>query len=286
MHDFHSALLKDEHIVVTGGGSGLGRAMAVRFAALGAAVTVNGRRADPIDETVELIKRDGGRAESFTCNVREKESVEAFFDAAEQRSGPVTGLVNNAAANFLSRTENLSENALDAVIRTNLYGTFFATMALGRRCLSGDRAGAVLSIVTTYADTGSAFVVPSAMSKAAIVAMTRSLAVEWGGRGVRLNAIAPGPFPTEGAWARLVPDSATEKAMLRRVPLRRFGSASELANLAAFMISDLTSYMNGEVVTFDGGEALSSGGQFNDLTRLDSSAVDDMFSAMRKSGVH
>jgi NAD(P)-dependent dehydrogenase (short-subunit alcohol dehydrogenase family) len=282
MQALTDGLLKGRHIVITGGGSGLGQAMAMRFAALGAAVTVNGRRAEPLDETVSSIRDARGLAESITCNVREAEDVEAFFEEAIKRQGPVHALVNNAAANFLARAESLSSNAFDAVVKTNLYGTFFCTSAFGRRCFKDDRQGVVLSIATTYAETGSAFVVPSAVSKAGIVAMTRSLAVEWGERGVRLNAIAPGPFPTEGAWSRLVPSKDVEKAMLSRVPLRRFGTANELAELAAFMVSDASAYMNGEVVTLDGGEALAAGGQFNDLARMPAAAVDAMLSAMRK----
>jgi NAD(P)-dependent dehydrogenase (short-subunit alcohol dehydrogenase family) len=275
-------LLKGRHVVVTGGGSGLGRAMAQRFASLGAAVTINGRRTEPLDETVTEIRNAGGIAEGITCNVRDAEEVGAFFAEAEKRQGPVQALVNNAAANFLARTETLSANAFDAVVKTNLYGTFFCTSAFARRCFDDSRSGVVLSIATTYAETGSAFVVPSAVSKAGIVAMTRSLAVEWGERGIRLNAIAPGPFPTEGAWSRLVPTKDVEKAMLSRVPVRRFGTTEELAELAAFMISDASAYMNGEVVTLDGGEALAAGGQFNDLARMPAAAVDAMLSAMRK----
>jgi NAD(P)-dependent dehydrogenase (short-subunit alcohol dehydrogenase family) len=280
---FQATLLKDRHLVVTGGGTGLGRVMAERFASLGATVSINGRREEPLAETVNAIRARGGHAEYHTCNVREMDSVEQFFEWAEERTGPVDGLVNNAAANFLARTETLSANALDAVVRTNLYGTFYCTRSFGRRLLEKGRQGSVVSIVTTYAETGSAFVVPSAMSKAAVIAMTKSLAVEWGGRGIRLNAIAPGPIPTEGAWARLVPNDETEKAMRRRIPSRRFGDPRELADLAAFLLSDLSSYMTGSVVTLDGGEAISSGGQFNDLSRLDPAHLDAMFERMRRT---
>jgi NAD(P)-dependent dehydrogenase (short-subunit alcohol dehydrogenase family) len=281
MHGFHSALLKDRHIVVTGGGTGLGRVMAVTLASLGARVTVNGRREEPLAETVDEIASSGGVAGYFPCNVRDAEAVAEFFNKSEEKWGGVDGLVNNAAANFLARSETLSSNALDAVIRTNLYGSFYATQQLAERCFRRGTAGSVVSIVTTYAETGSAFVVPSAMSKAAIVAMTRSLAVEWGNRGLRLNAVAPGPFPTDGAWSRLVPDSANEKAMLRRIPSRRFGDPKELADIVAFLLSDLAAYINGAVITADAGEAIASGGQFNDLTRLDPGLVDSMFERMR-----
>ena len=266
--DFSPDLLSDHHIVVTGGGTGLGRAMALRFADLGAAVTINGRRTEPLEETVADIEEQGGTAEGISCNVRDAEAVQAFFDEAEERQGPVTRLVNNAAANFLAATEDISPNGLDAIMKTNLYGSFYCTQACGRRWLEREAEGVVLSIATTYAETGSAYVVPSAMSKAGIVAMTRSLAAEWGSSGVRLNAIAPGPFPTEGAWERLMPSDEMEKQMRERIPVRRFGDPEELADLAGVLLSDLAGYMNGEVVTVDGGEALAAGGQFNAFTRM------------------
>ena len=276
-----SDLLADHHIVVTGGGTGLGRAMAQRFAELGAAVTINGRRPDPLAETVADIEEAGGTAEGIPCNVRDPNEVQAFFEEAEERQGPVTRLVNNAAANFLAPTEDISPNGFDAIVKTNLYGSFYCTQACGRRWLERETEGAVLSIATTYADTGSAYVVPSAMSKAGIVAMTRSLAAEWGGEGVRLNAIAPGPFPTEGAWDRLVPDDDLEQQMRERIPVRRFGEPEELATLASFLLSDLSAFMNGEVVTFDGGEALAAGGQFNTFTRMPRQQVKALMEQMR-----
>ena len=274
-------LLTDQHIVVTGGGTGLGRAMARRVADLGAAVTINGRRPDPLAETVSDIEEAGGTAEGIPCNVRDPEAVQAFFDEAEERQGPVTRLVNNAAANFLAPTEDLSPNGFDAIVRTNLYGSFYCTQACGRRWLERETEGVVLSIATTYAETGSAYVVPSAMSKAGIVAMTRSLAAEWGSEGIRLNAVAPGPFPTEGAWDRLVPDEDLAQQMQDRVPLGRFGSPDELADLASVLLSDLTGYMNGEVVTFDGGEALAAGGQFNTCTRMPREQVKALMEQLR-----
>ncbi|MCS4120810.1 SDR family oxidoreductase [Salinibacter ruber] len=278
---FAPDLLADQHIVVTGGGTGLGRAMALRFADLGAAVTINGRRPDPLAETVRDIEEAGGAAEGIQCNVRDYEAVQAFFEEAEDRQGPVTRLVNNAAANFLAPTEDISPNGFDAIVQTNLYGSFYCTQACGQRWLERDAEGGVLSIATTYAETGSAYVVPSAMSKAGIVAMTRSLAAEWGSEGIRLNAVAPGPFPTEGAWDRLVPDDDLEQKMRERVPVRRFGEPEELATLASFLLSDLSAFMNGEVVTFDGGEALAAGGQFNTFTRMPRRQVKALMEQMR-----
>jgi len=274
-------LLADHHIVVTGGGTGLGRAMALRFADLGAAVTINGRRPEPLAETVADIEEAGGTAEGIRCNVRDLDAVRAFFEEAEDRQGLVTRLVNNAAANFLAPTEDVSPNGFDAIVKTNLYGSFYCTQACGRRWLDRETEGVVLSIATTYAETGSAYVVPSAMSKAGIVAMTRSLAAEWGSEGIRLNAVAPGPFPTEGAWDRLVPDDDLEQKMRERIPVRRFGSPDELANLASVLLSDLAAYLNGEVVTFDGGEALAAGGQFNTFTRMPRDQAKAMMEQMR-----
>jgi len=279
--DLSLDLLADHHVVVTGGGTGLGRAMALRFADLGAAVTINGRRPEPLAETVDDIESRGGVAEGIPCNVREPEAVRAFFEEAEARQGPVTRLVNNAAANFLAPTEDISPNGFDAIVKTNLYGTFYCTQACGRRWLERDTEGVVLSIATTYAETGSAYVVPSAMSKAGIVAMTRSLAAEWGSAGVRLNAIAPGPFPTEGAWERLMPSDEMEKQMRERIPVRRFGDPEELADLAGVLLSDLAGYMNGEVVTVDGGEALAAGGQFNAFTRMPREQVKALMERLR-----
>lgn len=280
---FRPDLLADQHVLVTGGGTGLGRAMAQHLADLGARVTVCGRREEPLAETVAAIREQGGQAEGVACNVREVESVEAMIVEAEARLGPLTGLVNNAAANFLAPTHTLSPGGFDAIVRTNLYGTFFCTQGLGRRWIERETPGGVVSIVTTYAETGSAFVVPSAMSKAGIVAMTKSLAAEWGTYGIRLNCIAPGPFPTEGAWSRLVPDEKFQETMRQRVPLGRFGVPEELANAAAFLLSDLSSYLTGHTLTLDGGEALAAGGQFNDLIRMPRAQVEALMAAMRKS---
>ena len=278
---FHPEILKDHHIVVTGGGTGLGKAMAERLASLGAVVTIGGRREEPLQETVEGIRSEGGVAGWETMNVREPESVATFFAAAEERNGPVTGLINNAAANFLAPSHTLSPGGFDAIVKTNLYGSFYCTQWCGQQWIERETPGTVLSIVTTYADTGSAFVLPSAVSKAGIVAMTKSLAAEWGTYGIRLNAIAPGPFPTKGAWDRLVPDPQMAEHMKKRVPLGRFGESEELTNLAVFMMSDLASDLSGEVIALDGGEVLASGGQFNDFIKQDREGVLALFEMMR-----
>lgn len=281
---YRDDLLQDQHVVITGGGTGLGRAMALRLAALGARVTVCGRREEPLRDTVEAIRGAGGTAEGLPCNVREWDSVAAFLEEAEARQGPVTRLVNNAAANFLAPSHRLSPNGFDAVVRTNLYGTFHCTRWCGERWIERGTRAAVVSIVTTYAEFGSAFVLPSAASKAGIAAMTKSLAAEWGTYGIRLNAIAPGPFPTEGAWQRLVPDEAMEAQWRQRIPLGRFGQPEELTDLVVFLLSDASSYLTGQVIALDGGEALASGGQFNDFIRLPREGVLQAMEVMRQRG--
>jgi NAD(P)-dependent dehydrogenase (short-subunit alcohol dehydrogenase family) len=274
-------ILKDEHVVVTGGGTGLGRAMALRFASLGAKVTINGRREEPLNDTVKEIRSLGGSAEGIQCNIREQESVEACIAEAENRQGSVTKLVNNAAGNFLAPTEQLSANGFDAVVKTNLYGSFYTTQACGRRWIERKTKGVVMSIVTVYAEYGSAFLIPSAVSKAGVSALTKSLAAEWGVYGIRLNAIAPGPFPTEGAWSRLMPNPAFGEKMVNLIPLRRVGLHHELCDLAVYLLSDLSSYLTGEIITLDGGASLTSTGQFNLFTELPREQVMAWFAMMK-----
>lgn len=277
---FQSDTLIDHVIFITGGGTGLGRAMAETFAKLGAKVGVVGRRMEPLQETVAAIRAAGGTAAFAQCDVRQPASVAAAVDAIEDELGLVTDLVNNAAGNFLSATEDLSPNAFNAVVQIVLNGTFHVTSCIGKRWIAHGIKGNILSIVTTYAWTGSAFVVPSACAKAGVLAMTKSLALEWATYGIRCNAIAPGPFPTEGAFGKLMPPEMEEEA-LKQIPLARFGDPQELANLATFMLSPLAAYMTGECVVLDGGEVLKSGQEFGRFTNYPRQDVKDLMALMR-----
>ena len=278
---FRDGLLDGHVILVTGGGSGLGKSMTRRFAELGASVSICGRREDPLLEAAEEIGGETGeRVFPMACDIRDFEAVERWVAAAEEELGPPTTLVNNAAGNFLAQTETLSPNAFRTVVDIVLQGSFHATLAFGRSVIEREGEGSVLSIVTTYAWTGSAFVVPSACAKAGVLAMTRSLAVEWARYRIRCNAIAPGPFPTEGAFSRLMPEGV-EEASKRKIPLGRFGRHGELTDLAAYLVSAESGYVNGEVVTIDGGEWLN-GGEFNWFTTWPEEKIDAAFEALRK----
>lgn len=288
-------LLEGEVILVTGGGTGLGKSMTRRFVELGARVAICGRRREVAEATArQITETTGSEVLGVACDVRDYEAVESFVDAAVRRFGKVTGLVNNAAGNFLAQTEKLSANAFRTIVDIVLQGSFHATLAFGRRVIeqtrgaaeegddenAGSAGGTVLSIVTTYAWTGSAFVVPSAAAKAGVLAMTRSLAVEWARHGIRLNAIAPGPFPTEGAFSRLLPPEVLEGAR-RRIPLGRFGEHRELENLAVYLMSEQSAFVNGEVVVIDGGEWLT-GGEFNHFTQWPVEKIDRAFEELRE----
>jgi len=264
---FNKDLLKGKRILITGGGTGIGRAMAERYLELGAELFICGRRLEVVENTAaELSASTGGKIEGFACDVRYLEDVESLIERI-WAAGPLDVLVNNAAGNFLARTEELSIHAFDAVIGIVLKGTINMTMACGRRWLVGKHKAVVLDIGTTYADTGSAYVVPSAVAKAGVIALMRSLAVEWGGRGIRFVAIAPGAIRTEGAFSRLLPTPELEKAVLEHNPLHRFGTLEEIANLGAFLISDQAGYINGEMVYMDGGEMLAGASSFSLLGR-------------------
>lgn len=259
--------LKGKTIIITGGGTGLGRAMGKYFLELGANLVITSRKKEVIDKSAgELAKETGGKVLAVPCDVRKYEEIEHVIARAEAEFGSVTGVVNNAAGNFISPTERLSHRAFDIVVDIVLKGTYYTTLAAGKNWIEKKQPGTFLNIVTTYAWTGSGYVVPSACGKAGVLALTRSLAVEWAKYKIRSNAIAPGPFPTEGAWSRLLPGELVKKFdPAQRIPLKRVGEHQELANLAAYLMSDYSGYVNGEVITIDGGEWLRNGGEFSHL---------------------
>jgi len=272
---------KGKTIVVTGGGSGLGKAMTTYFLELGANVVITSRNIEKLEKVkIELEEKTSGKVLPVACDVRHYEQVEAMVKTSVNTFGKIDALLNNAAGNFISPTERLSANAFDTIIDIVLKGTKNCTLAFGKHWITNKEIDKViLNIVTTYAWTGSAYVVPSATAKAGVLAMTRSLAVEWAKYGFRFNAIAPGPFPTKGAWDRLLPGNLKEKFDLaKKVPLKRVGEHQELANLAAYLISDFSAYINGEVITIDGGEWLKGAGQFNMLDQI----PEDMWDMLEK----
>jgi NAD(P)-dependent dehydrogenase (short-subunit alcohol dehydrogenase family) len=263
--------LSDKVSVVTGGGSGLGKAMTHYFIELGAKVVITSRDLEKLKTTAtELESATGGNCHPIQCDVRHYDQVEAMLSEVLKTFGKVDVLLNNAAGNFISPTERLSANAFDTIIDIVLKGSKNCTLAFGKHWIAEKQTNCtILNIVTTYAWTGSGYVVPSATAKAGVLAMTRSLAVEWAKYGIRMNAIAPGPFPTKGAWDRLLPGDLAEKFdMAKKVPLKRVGDHQELANLAAYLVSDFSAYINGEVIVIDGGEWLQGAGQFNMLEKI------------------
>jgi NAD(P)-dependent dehydrogenase (short-subunit alcohol dehydrogenase family) len=265
---FEKNLLAGKRILVTGGATGLGKSMGKRFLELGASLYICGRREEVLAEAAdELRKATGGTVKTFSCDVRRNDIVEAMIESFWQ-DGPIDVLINNAAGNFICRTEELSIGAFEAVIGIVLMGTLHVTMACGKRWLKEGHKATVLNITTTYAESGSPYVVPSAMAKAGVLNMTRSLAVEWGKRGIRFNAIAPGPIPTEGAFSRLMPAKSLEEMAKKRNPLKRFGTHQELADLAAFLVSDYSGYINGEQIVMDGGEWLKGASEFANMGDL------------------
>jgi len=288
--DFTAKMLRDNAlegkvIVVTGGGSGLGKAMSKYFLELGAKVAITSRNLEKLQTTAqELEKETNGTCLAVACDVRNYTEVEAMLQTVLDAFGKVDVLLNNAAGNFISPTERLSANAFDTIIDIVLKGSKNCTLAFGKHWIDTKQTNTnILNIVTTYAWTGSAYVVPSATAKAGVLAMTRSLAVEWAKYGIRTNAIAPGPFPTKGAWDRLLPGDLAEKFdFAKKVPLKRVGDHQELANLAAYLVSDFSAYINGEVITIDGGEWLKGAGQFNMLEQIPNEMW-DMLEAMIKA---
>jgi len=283
---FQHDIFKDRAILISGGGWGLGRSMAVKFAELGSRIFVIGRREQPLQDVCEEIRRTGGSAGFASCDVRDPAAVETAVAAGYAQLGRIDSLVNNAAGNFMARTETLSANAFNAVVSIVLNGTFHCTQALAKRWIAEKQGGNVLNIVTTYASAncGSAFVVPSACAKAGVLAMTTSLAVEWAKYKIRVNAIAPGPFPTEGAWSRLMPSKQFEEHAREAHPMKRFGRHDELTNLAAFLLSGMSEYINGECVVIDGALWLRGAGEFNDLLMLPDAAWEAMEAGRGKKG--
>jgi NAD(P)-dependent dehydrogenase (short-subunit alcohol dehydrogenase family) len=283
---FKNNELQDKVIVVTGGGSGLGKSMSQYFLRLGAKVVITSRSMEKLEKTAsDLEEENGGEVLPVACDVRNYDEVKQMLQKTLDKFGKVDGLVNNAAGNFISPTERLSSNAFDTIIDIVLKGSKNCTLAFGKHWIkTKQKEATVLNIVTTYAWTGSGYVVPSATAKAGVLAMTRSLAVEWAKYGIRLNAIAPGPFPTKGAWDRLLPGELEEKFdVSKKVPLRRVGEHQELANLAAYLMSDYSAYINGEVVTIDGGEWLQGAGEFNMLEQIPQEMWDMLEMMIRNS---
>mgnify|MGYP006142536931 FL=1 len=272
--------LKGKTYVVTGGGTGLGKAMSTYLLELGANVVITSRKLEVLQKTAqELEEKTGRKVLALACDVRENDQVETVLSATLAHFGQVDGLLNNAAGNFISPTERLSSNAFSTIIDIVLKGTVNCTLAFGKHWIKAKQPASILNIVTTYAFTGSGYVVPSACAKGGVVAMTKSLAVEWGRHQIRCNAIAPGPFPTKGAWDRLLPgDMAKKFDFKNRVPLKRVGDHQELANLAAYLLSDFSGYINGEIITIDGGEWLQGAGQFNGLEMI----TDEMWDGLEQ----
>jgi NAD(P)-dependent dehydrogenase (short-subunit alcohol dehydrogenase family) len=273
--------LQGKTFIITGGGTGLGRSMGKYFLELGANLVITSRKKEVLEKSAqELIAQTGGKVLPVACDVRKYEEIENVIRSAENEFGQIHGVVNNAAGNFISPTERLSHRAFDIVVDIVLKGSYYTTLAAGKHWISKKQPGTFLNIVTTYAWTGSGYVVPSACGKAGVLALTRSLAVEWAKYKIRSNAIAPGPFPTEGAWSRLLPGELVKKFdPAERVPLKRVGDHQELANLAAYLVSDYSAYVNGEVITIDGGEWLRNGGEFSHLEMI----PDTMWDMIEKS---
>ncbi|MCH8924390.1 MAG: SDR family oxidoreductase [Planctomycetes bacterium] len=274
---------QDRTIVITGGGTGLGRAMGQYLLSLGARLAICGRRREVVEKSAEeMAVATGGKTLPLECDVRQPDAVEAMLDAGRERFGPIHALVNNAAGNFICPTERLSYNAFNSVVDIVLKGTYNCTLAVGKRWIAEGTPGVLLNISTTYAWTGSGYVVPSAVAKAGALVLVRSLASEWGKYGIRINAIAPGSFPTEGAWSRLRPKELESVFDVKdRIPLGRYGEHQELANLAAYLLSDFAAYVTGTCVTIDGGAWLRGAGQFNELERVSSEQWDSLQAAMK-----
>ena len=265
---FKEGLLKGKRILITGGGTGLGKEIATKYLQLGAEVWIAGRRGTVLESCAkELVASHGGVVRTHAVDIRDAQAVDAMVQRIWDEAGPLTGLVNNAAGNFISPTKDLTPNGFNAIANIVFHGSFYVTQAVGKRWIAGGHKGSVISILVTWVHTGSPYVVPSAMSKAGLHVMTKSLAVEWGRYGIRLNAIAPGPFPTEGASKRLRPDGKFEDANERN-PMRRVGEMAELQNLATFLMAEGCEWLTGETIAVDGAGYLANGGSFAELDKL------------------
>ncbi|WP_240655317.1 SDR family oxidoreductase [Flammeovirga pectinis] len=287
---YNKPMLRDDALsgktyIVTGGATGLGKSMTKYFLELGANVTICSRKEENLEATAnELEEVTGKRPFYVVCDVRKYDQIENVIAETAKKFGKIDGLLNNAAGNFISPTERLSHKAFDTIVDIVLQGTYYFTLAIGKHWIANGDNGVMLNIVTTYASTGSGYVVPSAVSKAGVLALTRSLAVEWAKYGIRSNAIAPGPFPTKGAWDRLFPENLRKQFdEAGKVPIGRVGEHQELANLAAYLMSDFSAYVNGEVVTIDGGEWLKGAGEFNHLDTIPSPVWDDIAATIKSN---
>jgi NAD(P)-dependent dehydrogenase (short-subunit alcohol dehydrogenase family) len=279
---FKENLFAGKRILITGGGTGLGEAMTEAYARLGAAVYICGRRAGVAEQTAARISREtGAQVKGFGCDIRVPESVDELLARIWGDGGALTGLVNNAAGNFISRTEDLSPRGFNAISDIVFRGTFYVTLACGKRWIAEHAPATVISILATWIWNGGPYTVPSAMSKAGINIMTKSLAVEWASHGIRLNAIAPGPFPTKGAWERLNPGAASGGDSSGANPMGRVGKMSELANLAIFLMADGCDYLTGQTIAIDGGLHLATGGNFSSLARLGDADWENIRTAIR-----
>ncbi len=274
---FKNDLLKNKNIIITGGGTGLGKQMAKTFLEHGADVSILSRNAEHLDAAKKEMKDYGYNIKTEICDIRDPEEIKKAVDSIE-KDNKINVLINNAAGNFISKTEDLTPKAFDTVLKIVLNGTSYFSLEMGKRWIENHINGVILNVVATYAWTGSGYVVPSAIAKAGVLALTRSLASEWGHYGIRSVAVAPGAFKTEGAWSRLLPDESYENAITSRNPMRRLATKDEIANVASFLISDMSSYINGEVLTVDGGDWLYGSGMFNMMEKL----PDDVWKIMRR----
>lgn len=279
---YQNNLLKTKVIVITGGGTGLGKSMAKKFGALGANIVITSRKIEVLTETADELEKEGISCLPVQCDVREPDSIANLISKSIGKFGRIDVVVNNAAGNFISPTELLSPKGFEVIVDIVLKGTFNMTHSAGKYWIENKIPGIVLNITTTYADSGSGFVVPSACAKAGVNALTRSLAVEWAKYGIRMNGIAPGPVPTKGAFSRLMPDKNFEQKIISKIPYKRYGTHDELANLAAFLVSDLSSFVNGEIIRMDAGEQLKGAGQFNELDQIPPEVWPELVRTMRK----